>query len=105
MRICPLDIPAIAIRDRMNRDEPAVATVPVYSRMPTDTFALNFQEMMSDLPNRYPNLPARINVFSLVEHGTPHWKDPATAAALKLRVKELLGDRPHCGESQDASCG
>jgi hypothetical protein len=29
-------------------------------------------------------------LFSLVAHRTPHWKDPATAAALKLRVKDLL---------------
>jgi hypothetical protein len=26
--------------------------------------------------------------FAVITHGTAHWKDPATAAAFKLQVKE-----------------
>jgi hypothetical protein len=62
----------------------------VYSRMPPEVFATSFTEMLGDLPKRFPDLPARIHTFAVTTHGTPHWKDPSTAAALKLRVKELL---------------
>jgi len=69
---------------------PTKARFLLYSRMPPDTLRVSFREMMGDLPQRYPGLPERVHLFMVAEHGTPHWKDPATAAALKLRVKELL---------------
>jgi hypothetical protein len=68
-------------------------------RSPADLFGISpavrqhaivFRDVMGDVPQRYPGLPARVQLFSVVEHGTPHWKDPATATALELRVKELL---------------
>jgi DNA-binding SARP family transcriptional activator len=62
----------------------------IYSRMPSDTLAGAFATMMGDLPQRFPALPSRIHVISVVQYGPPHWKDPATAAELKLQVKSLL---------------
>lgn len=66
------------------------ATFLIYSRMPPDTFAAAFREMLGPLPEKYPDLRGRLYTFSLVQHGTPHWQDPTTAAAFKLRVKQLL---------------
>jgi len=65
----------------------------IYSRMQPDSLRESFRAMLGDLPQRFPKLPPRLHLFALIEHGTPHWKDPATAAALKLRVKELLSLR------------
>jgi hypothetical protein len=62
----------------------------IYSRMPSDTLAMAFKTMMGDLPRRFPSLESRVHVYSVVAWGPPHWKDPATSAELKLRVKELL---------------
>jgi DNA-binding SARP family transcriptional activator len=62
----------------------------IYSRITTDTLAMELRQIMGDLPRRFPELSARVHIFSALDHGTPHWKDPATAAALKLRVRELL---------------
>jgi DNA-binding SARP family transcriptional activator len=62
----------------------------IYSRMPSDTLADAFVTMMGDLPQRFPALPSRIHVISVVQYGPPYWKDPATAAELKLQVKSLL---------------
>jgi hypothetical protein len=62
----------------------------IYSRKLPDTLATQLKEMLGDLPKRFPGLPGRIHTFAVSAHGTPHWKDPATAAAFKLQVKELL---------------
>ena len=62
----------------------------IYSRMQPDSLTASFRAMLGDLPQRFPKLESRLHLFALIEHGTPHWKDPATAAALKLRVKQLL---------------
>jgi len=70
---------------------PTNARILIYSRMSPDTLAQSYRKMLGELPQRFPSLTTRLSTFSLVAHGTPHWKDPATAAALKLRVKEILG--------------
>ena len=62
----------------------------IYSRMTPDSVDHHFKEMLGDLPQRHPDLPGRIHTFSLVQYGRPQWRDPATATAFKLRVKELL---------------
>ncbi len=63
----------------------------IYSRFPPDSLSMRFNEMMGELPRTHPELNQRMHMFSVVEFGTPHWKDPATAAAFKLQVKQLLG--------------
>jgi DNA-binding SARP family transcriptional activator len=63
----------------------------IYSRMPPAILAENMKDMLGDLPERYPGLPARIHLFALRRYGSLSWKDPATAAAFKLQVKGLLG--------------
>jgi DNA-binding SARP family transcriptional activator len=62
----------------------------IYSRKQPDTLAMELRDMLGDLPRRFPHLAGRIHTFAVRAHGTPHWKDPATAAAFKLQVKELL---------------
>jgi hypothetical protein len=63
----------------------------IYSRKPPAVFGEEMKDMLGDLPIRYPTLLSRIDTFPVRTHGSPHWKDPATAAAFKLRVKQLLG--------------
>ena len=69
---------------------PGHAQFLIYSRLPPDSLAMRYEEMMGDLPQRFPGLPARIHTFSVVQYGPPHWKDPQMSAEFKLRVKELL---------------
>ncbi|NJD10241.1 MAG: hypothetical protein FIB01_07285 [Gemmatimonadetes bacterium] len=37
-----------------------------------------------------PTLRARVHVFAIRDYGSPHWRDPGTASALKVRVRDLL---------------
>ena len=37
-----------------------------------------------------PTLRSRIHAFGVKDYGLPHWRDPATSNALKLRVRKLL---------------
>lgn len=63
----------------------------IYSRGEQAWLERAAAEMLGDLPQRLPGIRDRIHLFSLSHNGRPHWKDPGTAAALKLEVKRILG--------------
>ena len=62
----------------------------IYSRFTVDSVRLFVRDMLGNLPKQYPELPNRIHLFSLSDVGTPHWKDPSVAAAMKQRVRQVL---------------
>lgn len=46
--------------------------------------------LMADDYATHPNFRSHVHIFGLQDYGSPHWRDPATANALKLRVRKLL---------------
>jgi len=47
-------------------------------------------ELLTELDSDHPGLLGRVHIFGLLDHGGPHWRDPATAASFKLFVKRIL---------------
>lgn len=61
----------------------------VYSRASDEYLSTNMDLLLSDFPQQ-ADLAKRIRIFPILEYGEPHWKDPATSQAIKLKVKEIL---------------
>ena len=62
----------------------------IYSRMQGDTLRFGVDTLIRSVERAHPGMRERVYTFSLIEHGPPHWRDPVTAAAFKLRFRELL---------------
>jgi hypothetical protein len=62
----------------------------LYSRQPESGFNSAVDELLADVEEAHPGFRARVHVFGLTDHGSREWRNPLTANALKLRVKEIL---------------
>jgi hypothetical protein len=62
----------------------------IYSRAPGAFVQEQMEELLAELDQEHPGLLERIHVYGLRDHGEPRWRDPATAASLKLLVKRVL---------------
>ena len=47
-------------------------------------------DLLTELDRENSGLLGRVTVFGLLDHGGPMWRDPKTAASLKLLVKRIL---------------
>lgn len=62
----------------------------VYSRASEAWLRDKMDILEKSLDIDHSELPGRIHIFPLLEHGEPHWKDIASSQAVKLRLKEVL---------------
>jgi uncharacterized membrane protein (UPF0136 family) len=62
----------------------------VYSRRTNTRLKEDVIELLGDLEEEHPGLLQRVRTFGVLDYGRPQWLDPATAAHLKLAVKEML---------------
>jgi hypothetical protein len=63
----------------------------IYGRWVEDELRMSVDELLANVERKWPGTLGRVEVFGLDDYGSPHWRDPATAGALKLRVKRILG--------------
>lgn len=63
----------------------------IYSRRAGDVLQNGVDELLLDLDQQHPGFLDRVHTFSLRDSGELTFRGPATAAALKLRVKAILG--------------
>jgi hypothetical protein len=84
-----------ADRARLRTLVDTMATSPVrflvYSRMFEDSLRAGVDSLLRDVERAHPGTLRRVDVFGLNNHGTPRWRDTATASALHRRVKAVLG--------------
>ena len=62
----------------------------LYSRQPETGLRSGVDGLLADVDEEHPGFLARVHVFGLPDHGSPLWRNPLTANALKLRVKDIL---------------
>jgi len=62
----------------------------LYSRQPEAGLQSGVDDLLTDVDREHPGFLARVHVFGLPDHGSREWRNPLTANALKLRVKEIL---------------
>jgi len=62
----------------------------LYSRQPEAGLRAGVDDLLVDLDEEHPGFLARVHVFGLPDHGSRVWRNPLTANALKLRVKDIL---------------
>jgi len=62
----------------------------LYSRQPEAGLRAGVDGLLGDVEEEHPGFLSRVHVFGLPDHGSRMWRDPLTANALKLRVKEIL---------------
>ena len=62
----------------------------LYSRQPEAGLRSGVDGLLGDVEEEHPGFLSRVHVFGLPDHGSRMWRDPLTANALKLRVKEIL---------------
>jgi len=62
----------------------------LYSRQPEGGLRSGVDDLLADVDEGHPGFLARVHVFGLPDHGAREWRNPLTANALKLRVKEIL---------------
>ena len=63
----------------------------IYSRAAEDSLRIWVDSLFAPVERDNPGVLARIDAFGLDDHGSRRWRDPATAGALKLRVRKILG--------------
>ena len=62
----------------------------LYSRQPEAGLQAGVDDLLADVDREHPGFLSRVHVFGLPDHGSREWRNPLTANALKLRVKEIL---------------
>lgn len=62
----------------------------LYSRQPEAGLQTGVDDLFADVDREHPGFLARVHVFGLPDYGSREWRNPLTANALKLRVKEIL---------------
>ncbi len=62
----------------------------VYGRRDEAWLREAVEELLTQLDREHPGLLERVHVFGLLDYGGPSWRDPTTAASLKLFVKRIL---------------
>ncbi len=62
----------------------------VYSRASRKWLSDKMDLVLKDIYAQDPALRQRIDIFPLLEYGEPKWQDPASAQAIKLKVKDML---------------
>ena len=62
----------------------------IYSRARDDSLRFWVDTLLAAVERAHTGELRKVSTFGLLNYGTPHWRDPATAAALKLRVKQIL---------------
>ena len=62
----------------------------LYSRQGEAGLRTGVDDLLADLDEDHPGFLARVHVFGLPDHGSRMWRNPLTANALKLRVKDIL---------------
>jgi hypothetical protein len=62
----------------------------IYSRGDEEWLRKAVEELLTEVDREHPGLLERVHVFGLRDYGEPTWRDPATAASLKLLVKRIL---------------
>jgi len=63
----------------------------IYSRMVEDSLRTGVDSLLQDVERAHPGTLGRVDVFGLLSHGPPRWRDSTTAAALKGRIATVLG--------------
>ena len=62
----------------------------VYSRQDETGLSAGMDALLADVDAEHPGFRSRVYVFGLTDYGARGWRNPLTANALKLRVKEIL---------------
>lgn len=62
----------------------------LYSRQDEAGLGAGVDALLADVDAEHPGFRSRVHVFGLEDYGAREWRNPLTANALKLRVKEIL---------------
>lgn len=62
----------------------------IYSRANSEWLDGNMDIILEDLYANNPALKDRINIYPLLEYGSPNWMDQGSAQGVKLKIKTIL---------------
>jgi hypothetical protein len=62
----------------------------LYSRQDEAGLGAGLDALLADVDAEHPGFRSRVHVFGLEDYGAREWRNPLTANALKLRVKDIL---------------
>lgn len=62
----------------------------LYSRQDEAGLSAGVDALLADVDAEHPGFRSRVHAFGLTDYGAREWRNPLTANALKLRVKEIL---------------
>jgi len=79
------------LRDLIERFAETPTHILVYSRLSDAELRHGVDSLLAATLASHAGLRSHLMTFGLNDHGSPHWTDPATLAALKARIRESLG--------------